>query len=79
MNHPDIPDETASNAWQEAEHATTELRRALHDRGLTLPNLAVDISAATAGYPLVNLGTAPADTVLLLARALNCYRSEPEH
>jgi hypothetical protein len=55
----------------EAEQAANKLRRALRARGLTLPNLAVDISAATAGFPLVNLGAASAETVLLMAEAFD--------
>lgn len=56
--------------WAEAEAAIDALREALRPIGVTLADLGLDVPALIAGYPLVRLGSAPADVIRKIAAAL---------
>jgi hypothetical protein len=56
--------------WAEAETAVEELRQKLRAVDITLPSLGLDVAAVLAGYPIVCLGSATADTVRKISAAL---------
>jgi hypothetical protein len=59
-----------ADPYTEAAQAADGLREALRARGITLPRLAPDFAATLAGFPMVCLGTVPAETVRRITVAL---------
>ena len=54
----------------EAQAATEGLRDALRQHSISLPGLAINLAGVLAGYPLVDLGSADAETVRRITAAL---------
>jgi hypothetical protein len=69
MNNRHHPD-----SWEEAQGAVDAIRTALAEHGIVLPELGIDATGVVAGYPMVRLGDAPADTVHQMAAALSGRR-----
>ncbi|GAA3488723.1 hypothetical protein [Streptomyces cremeus] len=61
---------TTRTALAEAQHAVDLLTQALGAARITLPSLRIDLTGATSGHPLVELGRLHADQAVRLAQAL---------
>ncbi|MCX5200416.1 hypothetical protein OG897_02915 [Streptomyces sp. NBC_00237] len=69
-NTPVAPHGTVKSALAEAQHAVDLLTQALTAAQVTLPSLRIDLTGATSGRPLVELGRLHAGEALRLAQAL---------
>ena len=61
---------TTRAALTEAQHAVDLLTQSLTAAHVTLPSLRIDLTGATSGHPLVELGRLHADEAVRLAQAL---------